>query len=320
MTGQRMRAVCLTLLLGITPAWATDQDTIQTVLEKYQTLVEEAHILEARVTLQVLTIHKHMVSDDHKPLFESLFSLPYEDPLYNKTPLFFQSGTLMEWDLILNGVTMTIAQQIQSTDTYIAGQDFRVMDQLEFDRKLHARKDRIPLQRYTIEEENESLPSPMWPLIAPADLVDRHYLPSMWYPSVDDLYLPESFEAITLRGGTMQPYVLQYTPSEIPEDFLIFLRYLSGIPDLQANDLRCITEFDDQTGALLSFGVCIQEGLQRHYLFQLIHRHTGRQVYNLPYPDLTTLSVSAEVEVNEEPEWRMHYMGQFQITQMEGLN
>lgn len=321
---QTVCVICLGILLSAMPAitWSDPDKTemIETVLQGYQALLDEAHILEARVTVDLMAFQKSMVREAHRPLFESLYSLPIEDPIYNTAPLYYQSTSLLGWDTILNGVKMTVAQQIKSSDTYLSPVDFRTMNTLNYDRKLSISHQEFASSRFTVESLNTENPAPIWPIIFPKEITDWSYLPNCWYPPRNMLYLPDSAAEIRHRGTDHEAHVLQYKPVGMSESFLIFLQYLSGDPELSVDDLVCIANFDFETHALILFGIAIQEGRNRHHLINLSHTHTGTMLGEVPIPNSSNFSMSAFVPIEDKDEWRMHYMSRFQVNQVELLN
>lgn len=314
------------------------------VIANYQNRVEQARRLQARVQMNFFPQFKCEIVDEMKPILESVYSLPVEDPIYAVSPLYFISNAVLNWDMILSGRRMSISQQTLSSDIRICREDPRIASRIESIRRLRASTGEFVDFRFSYDYTHQPEVYPRWSLTAPQALLEWHFIPNMWYPSLRQIGLPDSLSDVDFRRGDIEPHILLYTPRNLDESLLRLLRVSSANPNLRESDLLGVLAIEPNTYACLSFDICYHNGHSRHYLMKLHNTPSGSLVDGLAYPTSTSLSVIRRVRVDnesapgasthdsytEEPhsygdissdyEWGMFYYGQMNYTRVEHLD
>jgi hypothetical protein len=251
-------------------------------------------------------------------LFELVYSLPVEDPVYrDNSELYFRTFALLDWQIALNNRRLEGTRKINSvySDLYTSHPLIKNTSHVSIKNVSTS----IDMEfRFAVDPVSPKAPQPMLDMYIPPELYAWHYLPDLWYPNPELFGFPKDVDSVkTQRVEGLISF--NYTPESIEKSLLAYLQKCAKDPTLSPSDLFIYFSISPDTKHCPSLIIKTEVNGKDQILFSITNSKVTPSINGFALPTRTVLYTNAAADDAKEY-WGPNYFGTFFLKGFERTN
>ena len=313
------RFACCCLVVATCLTWSPYRGISQTssgysnIVSQYKSLSDKASHWTGKIKLRSQRMLDGKINNQFKKNLEEMFSLSPLHRLYREhANLYFKCHASLDWNL--NVQPGKIQGDIVITDSYAHLTAIPPTGAIADGDVIRNLSTTSPIQHpFTLLISDVEVETNLSPFIVPQFIVDWMAPYRMWYPPLDKIGFPADEEKVRSSTQDEHSLVLVYSPQKMDNHFLLYMRELSGNPQLEFSDLTNILLLDTLTHTCRSFTVSIQSDGKQRALFSIANSEADLFTRTFPVPSVSTVMTSARIQKDKEFVWSTNFFCQTHI-------
>lgn len=301
------------ILPGLFISTTVNAETVDEVLQSYTQNAYEVHSWTMQALFDLQILYTHPVAQDDRIEFENVFALPVEDTMYQQAkPLFCKTYASLDWKTTIKPDSMTGEQTINNAyANFTSVNPGLSVEDVENIKSMKPLPDQtFDIEVFAVGSKGQST-TPR--IFMPTLLSQWHHFFSVWYPMPDELGVPKDVSKIVMTQGDDTLFVLMYTPTNLNNDLLEYVRYACKDPSLQESDLECTLMIAPESFNCKSFDIKLKDGDAKQSVFTITSFSDALAGMTVHIPTKVLMMTAVKNEGVDGPAWSNEYYSRIQL-------